>query len=109
MLFYAKENPCRTEVGQGIRIWVTARLFANVGQEGNVSGAFYSDSQLSLMTSAGTGNTPRDDLSAVRQLPFQSRNIFVIDLLNFIHAESANFFAGFSAASFISFGSFHET
>ena len=86
-------------------------LFANVWQESKMTCAFYSNSQLSLMTSAGTGYAAWNNLCSVRQVSLQSWNIFVIDVFDFIHAERTNFFSAFSVASVISFGSFsfHET
>ena len=58
--------------------------------------AFYSNSQLSLMTSAGTGYAAWNNLCSVRQVSLQSWNIFVIDVFDFIHAERTNFFSAFS-------------
>lgn len=57
-----------------------------------MTSTFNSYSQLSLMTSASTGYTAWNDLSSVRQISFQSWNIFVVDVFDFIHAERTNFF-----------------
>ena len=71
-----------------------------------MTSTFNSYSQLSLMTSASTGYTAWNDLSSVRQISFQSWNIFVVDVFDFIHAERTNFFSAFSVASVVSFSSF---
>lgn len=57
-----------------------------------MTSTFNSYSQLSLMTSASTGYTAWNDFSSVRQISFQSWNIFVVDVFDFIHAERTNFF-----------------
>ena len=70
-----------------------------------MTGALYSDGQLSLMTSAGTGYAARNDLCAVGQVSSQSRYILVIDVFDFIHAERADFLSALSVASVGSFNS----
>jgi hypothetical protein len=49
--------------------------------------------QSSLVRSANSGQPPRDDLAALRHELRKQSDIFVIDGLNFLHAELANLLA----------------
>jgi hypothetical protein len=49
--------------------------------------------QTSLVRSANPGQTPRDDLAALRHELREQPDIFVIDGLNFLYAELANLLA----------------
>ena len=71
-----------------------------------MSCALDSDGELALMSCAGTGNTSGDDLSSLRQdLAAVLTDGLVIDVLDFINTESADFSAGLSATGI----SFHES
>lgn len=54
--------------------------------------------QLTLMPGAGAGNTAGNNLSAVGKISAQAEGILIIDILNLINAESANFLSAFAAA-----------
>ena len=56
-------------------------------------GALDGDSQLTLVSGAGTGSTAGQDLAALGQITTQLGSILVINALNFIHAEAANLLA----------------
>ena len=68
-----------------------------VGQQSDIASPLDSQSQLALMLTAGTGNTPGDDFSPVRDEVFQNRNILIIDYDCCIRAETANFPFGLSS------------
>ena len=55
--------------------------------------------QLTLMPGAGAGNTAGNYLSAVGKISAQAEGILIIDILNLINAESANFLSAFAAAA----------
>lgn len=63
-----------------------------------MSGALDRNGQLPLMTGAGAGHSAGNDLSSLRKISPQAGNIFVIDGLNLIDAESANLSSGLSVA-----------
>ena len=83
------------------------RLVAGVGQQSQMSGAFNCYGQLTLMLSAGAGNSARNDFRSLRQASSDFGNISVVaDVLDFVSTESAYFFTAFSAAA--SLRSFHD-
>ena len=71
---------------------------ADVGEKSQMSGALDRNGQLPLMTGAGAGHSAGNDLSSLRKISPQAGNIFVIDGLNLIDAESANLSSGLSVA-----------
>ena len=66
---------------------------ADVGQKCDLTGALDCYSELSLMTCARACDTAGKDLRSVRSELSELGDILVVDLLNLIDAESANFFA----------------
>ena len=83
----------------------------NIGQERKMTGAFDSGGQLALMACAGSGNSSGNDFSSFRKESSEARNIFIVDLCDFINAECANLFAAATVTvhgSFRSFRSFHD-
>lgn len=63
-----------------------------------MSCALDSGGQLTLMLSAGAGNTTGNNLSAVGKVSSQTWNVLVVDVMNLIYTESANLFSALSAA-----------
>src|SRR5699024_5753767 len=74
-------------------------LVVDKGDQGDDPGALDSDGQLALMPGAGAGNPSGDDLRSFRQdLAAVFADGLVIDVLDLINTESADFSAGLSAA-----------
>jgi hypothetical protein len=62
-------------------------------QQSNIARALNGRCQAALMRSAYSGQPARDNLAALcHKLPEQA-HVFVIDVVNFFHAEFADFFA----------------
>jgi hypothetical protein len=62
-------------------------------QQSNIPRLLDGQGQTSLVRRANPGQTPWDDLAALRHELGQQPDIFVIDGLNFLHAEFANLLA----------------
>ena len=74
-----------------------------------MSGTFDRNSQLTLMSCAGAGDSARNDFRSLRQASSDFWDISVIaDMINLISTESTNLFTAFSAATVTSLRSFHE-
>ena len=58
-----------------------------------MTGAFNSGGQLALMACAGSGNSSGNDFASFRKKSSKARNVFIVNLCNFINAECANLFA----------------
>ena len=65
--------------------------------------------QRALVTGTGAGHTAGNNLSALGKESLQSRNVLVIDGLDFVGAESTHFLAGTAAArASLSIASLHD-
>ena len=78
-----------------------ASLAFGVGQKSDVSCAFDGGGELTLMISAGTGDTTGKDLRAVRSELPETGGVLVIDLFDFVDAERANLAASTAAVSIV--------
>ena len=86
--------------------FIQKRLIAGVREKSQMSGTFDRNSQLTLMFCAGAGDSARNDFRSLRQnLAAVFADGLVIDVLDFINTESADFSAGLSATVI----SFHES
>ena len=66
------------------------KLVGYVGKKCHLASSLNRGSKLSLMKSAGAGNTSGEDLSALGDELSELCDILVIDLVHFILAEDAN-------------------
>ena len=66
------------------------RLVGYVGKKCHLASSLDRGSKLSLVKSAGAGNTSGEDLSALGDKLSELCDILVIDLVHFILAEDAN-------------------
>lgn len=73
-------------------------LFASERHQSYATSAFDCSGQLTLMFSAGAGNTTGQNFAAFGNITAQFSNILVIDFFNFINAEAANFSSGSSTS-----------
>jgi hypothetical protein len=71
------------------------RLFlsSREGQQGNVTGPLDRSCQAALVGRAHPSQTPRHNLASLGHKLLQQPDIFVIDVVNFLDAEPANFLA----------------
>ena len=69
------------------------KLLRNIREQRNMSCALDRLCQLSLMSSANARHSAGQNFRALRQEAAQLRSILVINMLNLIHAEGANFSA----------------
>jgi hypothetical protein len=76
-------------------------LFRNVCEERHVACAFDCSCYLTLMESAGTCNAAGKDFGALGHTPTKTRCVLIIDVLNTVGAELADFFTGFAVASVV--------
>lgn len=58
---------------------------------------FYGDSELSLMTGAGAGNSAGKYLRTLGKVLPYTGGILIIDIIDFVRAESANLFSSLVA------------
>ena len=70
------------------------KLLSLVRKERDSAGAFYGERKLTLMLGAGTRSAAGNDLTLFGYETFKSRNVLVVDLLDFLGAERANLFLG---------------
>ena len=73
-------------------------LVADIGQQSQVAGTLDGDGQLALMLRAGAGHATGDNLRTLRDESSQAGDILIIDILNAVNAEGADFLSAFSAA-----------
>src|SRR5690606_32673013 len=62
-----------------------------VGQQGHLPGPLDGPGQLALVPGAVARNAPRQDLGPLRQVPAQAAGLLVVDVIDLVHAEGANF------------------
>ena len=79
---------------------LSSGLFCRERQQRNVSGTFDGNGQLTLMFCTGTGNPARQDLAPFGDELAQLGCIFIIDFLDFVDAEGADFSSGSPISSF---------
>ena len=79
---------------------MSSSLFSRKRQQCNVSGTFDGNGQLTLMFCAGAGNPTRQDLTPFGDELPQFGGVFIIDFLDFVDAEGANFSSGSPISSF---------
>ena len=91
-----KKSPIVLWNNGGLKFYLQS--IADVGEKSQMSGALDRNGQQPLMTGAGAGHSAGNDLSSLRKISPQAGNIFVIDGLNLIDAESANLSSGLSVA-----------
>jgi hypothetical protein len=66
-----------------------------------VAGAFYCGCNLTLMESTGAGYAAGKDFGALGHTTTKTGSILIIDVLNTIGAELADFFPGFAVTSVV--------
>jgi len=64
-----------------------------------VARAFNGHGQLPLVPGTGAGDTAGNNLCPLAEIPSQAGDVFVIYIVNFIHAEGAYFFSALSSAT----------
>jgi hypothetical protein len=83
---FIRENP-RKSVADVLRCPSSKR------KQSDISRLFDGQRQTPLVRSANSGQTPWDDLTALRHELREQPDVFVIDGLNFLHAKLANLLA----------------
>ena len=66
------------------------RVGTYVGQQGHVACALERDAEGALVARTGAGLTTRLDLGPLGQVLAQARNVLVIYMFHFVHAEAAD-------------------
>ena len=66
-------------------------LVGNIGEKCHLASSLNSNSKLSLVKSAGAGNTSGEDLCSLGNELSELSDILVINVGNFVLAEDANF------------------
>ena len=72
---------------------------AHVGQQRNMARTLDGDGQLTLMESAGTGNAAGNDLRALGNVLAQAGDVFIVNVVDTVHAEAANLLAASTGAA----------
>ena len=83
---------------QSARCVFLRQSIAGVRKQSQVSCSLDCFSQLTLMFRASTGNSSGKNLGTFGNETSQFSGIFIIDRLNFVHAELANLFLRFSSS-----------
>src|SRR5215472_12822608 len=76
-------------------------LSCREGQQGNVARPLDGRRQTALVGRAHAGQTPRHNLASLRHKLLQQSYVFVVDIVDFFDAESANLFAPEKLASLV--------
>ena len=88
-------------------MWFCLRLnlVSDVGEKCDVTGSLDSESQLSLVLSAGTGDSSGEDLASFGSALGQSLGVLVVDVIDTVSTEGANFLSSVSVGTLHSLGS----
>ena len=73
-----------------IVLFINPILVGNVGKKSHLTCSLDSGGELSLVKSAGTGNTSGEDLCSLRDKLSELSYVLVINCLNLVLAEDAN-------------------
>src|SRR6476661_864367 len=66
-----------------------SRVGTNIGQQCHMTGTLQRDAQGPLVAGASAGLSPGLNLGALREVFTQARHVFVINVLDLVHAEAA--------------------
>ncbi len=78
-------------------LFKTSFLVADVGDERHVACSLYSNGQLTLMKSAGAGDSSGKDLGTLAYALLESGNVLIVDMIDLIGAELADLSVSFVA------------